>query len=255
MHPWSDPKLVAGSRAVSFRVRFGNEEIALAMGPTLIGRDATCKVTLRDGVVSRRHARIQCSLNQAIIEDLGSRNGTLVNGVLISGPHVLKDGDRITVGSHELTLVVTDPESGEFETDTPTGLMLICKHCRGPLPEDGGACTRCGSTRTAEHRTPVRNIEDTTQERWSLGLLIEMLGKAILTERSVDAEWIMREASNLIHDRISSFKPIDRDELLALRDAAIWVDQRNKGTSWVLWVDRILGPQRPTTVPGAPDDQ
>jgi pSer/pThr/pTyr-binding forkhead associated (FHA) protein len=254
MHPWSDPQLVAGARAVTFRVRFGNEEISLPMGATLIGRDAACKITIHDNVISRRHSRIQCTPEQAVIEDLGSRNGTLVNGVLISGPHVLKDGDRIGVGSHELIVVVTDPESGEFETDTPTGILLICPDCRRPLPKGGGSCTRCGSKRTAETR-PQRNIEDTTQERWSLGLLIEMLGKAILTERVVDAERIMREASNLIHDRISNSKPIDRDELLALRDAAVWVDKRNQGTSWVAWVNQILGPQRPTSAPRAPEGE
>jgi hypothetical protein len=144
---------------------------------------------------------------------------------------------------------VTDPESGEFETDTPTGLMTVCPDCRGPMPDDETRCPKCGSKRTARHRLPVRNIEDITQQRWSLGLLTEMLGKAILTERVVDAQRIMREASRVISDRISTRKPIDRDELVALRDAAVWLDEHHRGARWAPWADAILKSRAPTTPP------
>ena len=55
---------------------------------------------------SRRHARIVVSPEKAVIEDLGSRNGTRVNDALIDRPVELKNGDRIGVGPAVLVFCV-----------------------------------------------------------------------------------------------------------------------------------------------------
>jgi pSer/pThr/pTyr-binding forkhead associated (FHA) protein len=48
--------------------------------------------------VSRQHCLLRVGLDRALLRDLGSRNGTLVNGVLIGGEHVLVQGDHIQIG-------------------------------------------------------------------------------------------------------------------------------------------------------------
>ena len=74
----------------------------------VIGRDADCAVTLPDPLVSRRHALVRITAGHATIEDLGSRNGTLVNGVTIAARTEIKDGDTIEVGPVRMTFRIMD---------------------------------------------------------------------------------------------------------------------------------------------------
>lgn len=65
---------------------------------TTIGRLPECEVVLSDPAVSRRHARIVRRDDAFVLTDLGSTNGTLVNGERVT-ERELRDGDRITVGA------------------------------------------------------------------------------------------------------------------------------------------------------------
>jgi uncharacterized protein YraI len=65
----------------------------------LIGRAPDCDVVLDDAETSRHHARFYWRGPQLVVEDLGSTNGTLVNGTPISGPQVLNEGDSVEVGA------------------------------------------------------------------------------------------------------------------------------------------------------------
>ncbi len=68
-------------------------------GETLIGRTATAKIRLSDDGISRRHARIVQHDKEVFIEDLQSANGTTVNDEQVSITRVLRDGDKIRIGS------------------------------------------------------------------------------------------------------------------------------------------------------------
>ncbi len=72
-------------------------EHAVAQGTT-IGREG-CDITLGDPDVSRRHAEIQVSSGDILISDLGSTNGTFVNGERIDQPRTLRDGDEVRIGA------------------------------------------------------------------------------------------------------------------------------------------------------------
>lgn len=80
-------------------LRFG----ALVRVPAsaVLGREQ-CDLTFPDGDVSRRHARITCDGERCRIEDLGSANGTWVNGQRLVAPHTLAEGDRIHLGPSTL---------------------------------------------------------------------------------------------------------------------------------------------------------
>ena len=68
--------------------------------PTMfIGRKAGNDVVINDAEVSRRHACISWDGRQFVLTDMGSANGTFVNGVRLTGPHVLQPGDAIGLGS------------------------------------------------------------------------------------------------------------------------------------------------------------
>lgn len=75
--------------------------VALSEGTTLIGRVPEARVRLADSRVSRRHAQIDSTSGRHLIHDLGSTNGTSVNGVRADG-QPLTDGDVVSVGGLEL---------------------------------------------------------------------------------------------------------------------------------------------------------
>ena len=64
----------------------------------IIGRDAASGVAISDAEVSRKHARMNFQGGKYVIEDLGSTNGTFVNGQRLSGATVLKSGDVVSLG-------------------------------------------------------------------------------------------------------------------------------------------------------------
>ena len=63
-----------------------------------IGRDASNGVAINDAEVSRKHSRLTFQGGKYVLEDLGSTNGTFVNGQRLSGPAVLKPGDVVSLG-------------------------------------------------------------------------------------------------------------------------------------------------------------
>lgn len=69
----------------------------VAKDEMLIGRDATCDIVVADRQISRQHARVGRDEFGYYVEDLGSKNGTYVNGSLITGRARLQDGDLIQV--------------------------------------------------------------------------------------------------------------------------------------------------------------
>jgi pSer/pThr/pTyr-binding forkhead associated (FHA) protein len=67
-------------------------------GSIEIGRDASTGLALDDDQASRRHARVSAQGETAMVEDLGSTNGTYLNGQPIEGERTLRPGDRLRVG-------------------------------------------------------------------------------------------------------------------------------------------------------------
>lgn len=70
-----------------------------------IGRGGGCGIVLDDGFVSQVHARLYLRDGNAYVEDLGSRNGTLVNGQPLQGALQLRRGDRVQFGQTTLEAV------------------------------------------------------------------------------------------------------------------------------------------------------
>lgn len=75
------------------------ERVELGEDTTSVGRLPDATITIEDGNVSREHARIKPGTNGYVVQDLGSTNGTLVNGQRITGTRQLADGDIVSFGS------------------------------------------------------------------------------------------------------------------------------------------------------------
>lgn len=87
-----------GRPARVYRLVWGDREIALTPGENLFGREEDARVWIDDPLVSRRHARIVVEETGAILEDLGSKNGTYLRGQRIHAPAALADEDLVTIG-------------------------------------------------------------------------------------------------------------------------------------------------------------
>jgi pSer/pThr/pTyr-binding forkhead associated (FHA) protein len=89
------------------------KEFPLEKPENFIGRDLGNDVVINDPEVSRRHARVYLQGNAYIIEDLGSTNGTSVNGQHLTGPYMLRAGEQITFGERVNLAVEAMPKPAE----------------------------------------------------------------------------------------------------------------------------------------------
>jgi len=85
-----------------FRIVIGERDIALARGENIVGRAPDAAVFVDDSGVSRHHACITVADGSATIEDLKSKNGTMLDGQLIGQPMPLTHGSLIVVGATAL---------------------------------------------------------------------------------------------------------------------------------------------------------
>jgi pSer/pThr/pTyr-binding forkhead associated (FHA) protein len=80
--------------------------VMLNEGENILGREARDTIRLSGATVSRRHARIVVTGDEATVEDLGSKNGTYLGGERLTAPARICDGDRLLIGAVPLVFRV-----------------------------------------------------------------------------------------------------------------------------------------------------
>jgi len=217
-----------------FRLRFLLQEIDLPQGDTVIGRSATCQVTIEDPLVSREHARIRIRGDRATIEDLGSRNGVQVGGATLQSLHELRDGERVRIGTQEMVFCAGAPAPQQSHGTRTTGFMCHCAVCGHPYPLELVECPACGSS--------DRNEEDTlagspgSARDWGLDLVVEALARAESLGRVDDIERILSHARLGIEQRIGNGQPVERPTLDAVADAAATLAATRGDAAWGRWL-------------------
>jgi pSer/pThr/pTyr-binding forkhead associated (FHA) protein len=86
--------------------------VAVERDDIVFGRRPDCDQVLDYPMVSAQHARLRRARGELVIEDLGSANGTFLNGRRVAGPTRVKPGDRIGLGTYTFTLTA---DEGELE--------------------------------------------------------------------------------------------------------------------------------------------
>ena len=84
------------------RGRSSSQALKLVDGITTIGRQDDCHLRIKSSSVSRKHCELFEKKGMLLVKDLGSSNGTIVNGKKISGQQVLEPGDELTIGGIKL---------------------------------------------------------------------------------------------------------------------------------------------------------
>jgi two-component system, cell cycle response regulator len=96
------------------------QTIQLDKEQTIIGRGSQVDLVLRDEIASRQHAEItrlkaEGDITEYYVNDLGSTNGTFLNGTKVTSQQLLEDGDKIKVGLHLMKFALLDEFEAEFQ--------------------------------------------------------------------------------------------------------------------------------------------
>ena len=184
-------------------------------GTLTLGRGADCDVVISDHSVSRRHARIESDGDGWVVEDLGARNGTFLDGTRISGRHALSNGSVITIGGTvvRVSLAGSEPATTLGEGATASVFRPVSELRAEPLESDGAAPSRVAARLQALndfHRALAGPIAlDALLE-----LLLERLFAALHPEEGVI---LLRQRDGTLATAASRRLPGARGELLVSR--------------------------------------
>ena len=147
------------SKLVLFLSDGTTQDIALNRERMTIGRRADNDLCLSNLAVSGEHAVVVTILADSFLEDLGSTNGTLVNGRTVA-KHFLRDRDHIDIGRHKLIYCAED--GTVIEREIVTGVMRVAARALGEMAEAAKPFMREGrdapspaATAAAASTTPV----------------------------------------------------------------------------------------------------
>lgn len=146
----------------SFRIRVRSTEIDLPAGELTIGRATECFLRVDDDLVSRRHARLFVNATSVVFEDLGSRNGSRVNGEAVNRPTELRIGDTFEIGTQTFQVL----RGGESHSPS-TKTMLAhrpCQSCRLLIATVAATCPHCGAPQRTSRSEMLRPGADDFEE-------------------------------------------------------------------------------------------
>ncbi len=151
----------------------------LAEGEYIIGRRSDCQIFVPDMRVSRQHARIRPDGARWALEDLGSNNGTYVNGQRLSGPLPLAHGDEIMIASNRIRVDAPDTDGHGSRTPTSDAHLTIVE-AQGPVLKsredtDSGKFLRTSGVLTAP--SEIRNFRLIERKLTALTAILDAAAK------------------------------------------------------------------------------
>ena len=169
-------------RIAAITGRLEDTVISMTEGPVLIGRQAGATLKIANASVSRRHAVIEKEGDKFIIADLGSRNGTFVNGVPVKRRE-LQHGDRVKIGESQFFFLFEDTDepahTSEIRLDdsellSDATVSMTYSEAMGSMARDLSALLKVGTTITA-----IRGVEELEQR------LLEVIFEVVPARRGV----------------------------------------------------------------------
>jgi hypothetical protein len=232
-----------------YRLRYQATDLEMPIGEFVIGRSSACNLALDDALVSRRHAIIHVTDDTVTVEDLGSRNGVLVNGERIAGKRQVRHLDRVTIGGQDLVVIEIDARRASVQT----GELVICDGCGTPVTSDQKFCPKCGlptmssqrtlSGATLEMKAPFgaasSGPDEVTKKGLAFNLLTGIADKALALGRYDEAERILGNFLSAMLDRAREGSPHPPDVIEVATRYSLRLAEGLSKARWVDWVFQI----------------
>lgn len=211
-----------------FRLRYLNHDLELPVGDFVIGRSDECQLSLDDPLVSRKHAVLRVRHDGVSLEDLGSRNGVLLNGAKVHGERELEGSDRIVIGSQEMILHFNDERFDPKATAD--------EHNRRAMQTLGAMSLRDLSGGAGQANGPPldASVSKTFQ---SFRLLAGVADKALAMGRAEEAERILQ---TLLLDILSRARDGKLSDMQIAENAARYAARLAGATAKNGWVDFVF---------------
>jgi hypothetical protein len=221
---------------VRFRLRLQLQEFELPAGQTIIGRGSNCNLTIDDALMSRDHAIVHVTDGRVTIRDLGSRNGTRVNGSVIEDDTELHDGDRIRFGSTEMIFSRVVTPRRDVAT---TASIRTCYGCGAPHVAQAPNCPRCGTAAGTGPTGAPRSDSQRRRDFW-LSLEVELLDKAMELFRHDEADESIRRLMEKLDARVESKKTFELARVDAALRAAVRFGRIKGSGRYIGWALDVL---------------
>jgi hypothetical protein len=198
-----------------FWLRFGDHDVELLPGETLLGRSPRCQVVLDDPMVSRTHARMILSRGTVTVEDAGSVNGVVVNGERLTRARVLKSKDKVIIGQQAFELYATEVEA------------IPASRRGGPTMK-----TLAGASAT---ELPTERTEATRQGD-AFNMLAGVVDKVLALGRGDEAERVLGHFLRGLLQAVRIGQPMDAEQSERAASYAIRIAEATRKGSWVDYV-------------------
>lgn len=187
---------------MSVRLRYLAHDLEVPEGQFAIGRSSESQLSLDDPLVSRRHAILVVRGETIEVEDLGSRNGVLVNGVRVAKPTRLVDGDILTVGQQQLTIAGAKqgPALGPGRRGPGAGLVRVADTLVSLEGQADGTGTLEDETRFHVHSQLGMDRPD--KRVHALSLVGAVADKALAMGRPEEAARLVRRPMEALVERV-----------------------------------------------------
>jgi len=218
---------------VRHRLRIHVHEYELPFGVTRIGRSGSCRIVIEDPAISREHAEVIVEAARVVVRDLGSRNGTWLEGERIEGEVELRDGARLRLGTVDVQIVDCVPRAPMRSTLR----LRACAACSATFSFEERECPQCHAPATDEDwllgKDVIRTPSDARrQESWWLDLHVDLVERALSLWRLDDAQ----RALQRIEDGVVEHRDgIDAATFDRAFDVAIRLSAAQGDAAWIRW--------------------
>ena len=137
------------------------QEIAVSGPEFIVGRAPECKLRPNSDMVSRRHCMISIEDGKATIRDLGSRNGTVLNGQKITDEQELKTGDKVKVGPLEFEVQLSTSISGKKKPKVHSVQEAVARTWEAAKPRDSEPDLSDWLAEEDDHDTKINKLTTT----------------------------------------------------------------------------------------------
>lgn len=216
-----------------YRLRFLLQEFDVTGPEIVIGRSPECQVTIEDPLISRQHAKIELTSTGVLFTDLGSRNGSRVNGRSVREPVRLKDGDRIRVGTQEL--VFNELRDRAARAPRETGALRQCPSCRVAYPDGSPVCPHCGAAAKLDDDT-MTGLFVEPRRSFTFALLGDVIDRALASNRVAEAGRVLKRAQREIDESLRAGETLEPTQLATVAGYVVRVALMARDVEWLAWL-------------------